>query len=190
MKSNVQYKYNLLNGYFQLSSFMSLIIWLYGPGSIIKWTESLSLPLTWRHYLVFSLCFLATCCSSVMNTSMIFNVSIVENFFCAMQALNKILSQSIFSPKAKSYLYKLQLRNFSIMILVHFIKSLNDKDEDVDKDKVCSLIYNSPVFTRTSWLALSAFVSFIRRNRSRTIFWSSWNNEIISKDRDELIQNL
>ena len=32
----------------------------------------------------------------------------------------------------------------------------------------------SPVFTRTSWLALSAFVSLINKNRSLTIFWSSW----------------
>ena len=32
----------------------------------------------------------------------------------------------------------------------------------------------SPVFTRTSWLALSALVSLINKNRSLTIFWSSW----------------
>ena len=31
-----------------------------------------------------------------------------------------------------------------------------------------------PVFTRTSWLATSALLSFIKRKRSRTIFWSSW----------------
>ena len=39
---------------------------------------------------------------------------------------------------------------------------------------------HSPVFTRTSWLALSAFVSLIRRKRSRTIFWSSYIKKVKS----------
>ena len=42
---------------------------------------------------------------------------------------------------------------------------------------VCTVLHPStsrvPDFTRTSWLALSALDSFIRRNKSRTIFWSS-----------------
>ena len=41
-----------------------------------------------------------------------------------------------------------------------------------------------PDFTRTSWLALSALDSFIRRNKSRTIFWSSCVHKYVSIDLD------